>query len=291
VTDTRIGVAIALAASASYSGAVAMQAYEARQMAVRHLLRLSLIQRLATRPLWVAGACTGMLGWGLQMVAHGHAPLTLVEPVLATALVMLLVIGITVLRERVSRREVLATLLVVSGVVGVALTAPTHTASHLHGALLGLSIGVLASVVVAPHLIGPTRTPGALIAVSAGVAYGVVALLTKFASDDLASHKWSSLIVWVLLVVAFGCLGLLSEMSAFRSSAVTQVAPTVFGLNVFVPVALAPTLAGETWIGSPFHVAAIAASLAAVVAGVVTLGRSQALGAALQNQTRVTPRR
>ena len=284
MTDTSIGVAAALAASVSYSGAVAMQAYEARQVAVRHLLRPSLIQRLATRPLWVAGACTGMLGWCLQMVALGYAPLTLVEPVLATALVMLLVIGTTVLRERVGRREVFATLLVVSGVVGVALSAPTHSATHLRGALPGLSIAILASIVVAPHLIGPTRTPGALIAVSAGVAYGVVALLTKFASDDLASHKWSSFIVWVVLVVVFGGLGLLSEMSAFRSSAVTQVAPTVFGLNVFVPVALAPALAGETWTGSPLHTAAIAASLTAVVAGVVALGRSQALGAALQSQ-------
>ena len=284
MTNTGIGVAVALAASASYSAAVAMQAYEARQVAARHVLRPSLIQRLATRPLWVAGACTGVFGWVLQMVALGYAPLTLVEPMLATALILLLVIGTAALRERVGRRETLAAFLVAGGVVGVALSAPTHSSTHLHGAVPELSLAVLGSIVLAPHLIGPARTPGTLIAVSAGVAYGLVAILTKFASDDLASRTWSSFVVSVLLVAAFGGLGLLSEMSAFRSSAVTRVAPTVFGLNVLVPVALAPAIAGEAWTGSGLHAAAIGVSLLAVISGVVALGRTQPLGATLCGQ-------
>jgi drug/metabolite transporter (DMT)-like permease len=279
-----VGVAVAFTASVAYSSAVVLQAAEARRVAARHVLRLSLLGHLARRPLWVAGAATGIVGWCLQAVALSYAPLTLVEPVLATTLVLLLAAGSWLLRERVGRLDVLGVLVVVGGVVGLTVSSPVHTTTHATGWGAAVSLALLAWIVVAPHAMGASRASGALIAASAGVAYGLVALTTKFASDDLSARHWRHLAGWLLLAATFGGLGLLSEMSALRSWPVTRVAPIVFGLNVAVPVLLAPTLCGERWGGSTVHFGAVVASLTAVLVGAIALARSQVVSAALATE-------
>ena len=92
MSDTVIGVGAALTASALYAVAVGLQALEARQVPTEHSLQVSLLTRLVRRPLWLLGAATGFLGWVLQAVALSVAPLTLVEPILATSLAFVLLL-------------------------------------------------------------------------------------------------------------------------------------------------------------------------------------------------------
>ena len=119
-----LGVGVAVCASALYGLSVGLQALEARRVPVRHVLRLSLFGRLARRPLWIIGAILGVLGWVLQAVALSFAPLTLVEPTLATTLIFLLVVGTYALGEHVGFREVVSTFAVAAGVVGLGVGAP-----------------------------------------------------------------------------------------------------------------------------------------------------------------------
>lgn len=278
------GAIAAFAASGLYALAVALQALEARQVESHHSLRLSLIDRLARRPVWVIGASVGLLGWCAQGIALLFAPLTLVEPILTMTLVLLLVVGARQLGEHVGRRERIGVLAVAAGVAGVAVTAPAHAGRHPDGPGLGIGLALMVLVVAAPHALRRPSPPAALVPVSAGVGYALVAVSTKFAADDLDTHAWQRLAAWLAVTAMVGGLAVLSEMSALQSQPVTRVAPIVFGLNVALPVALAPMLAGERWGHSTATRSALAASLAAVVAGAVLLTRSRVLGVVLANE-------
>jgi uncharacterized membrane protein len=278
------GALAAFAAAGLYAAAVALQALEARQVAHHHSLRLSLIDRLARRPVWVIGASVGLLGWCAQAVALLFAPLTLVEPILTMTLVLLLVVGARQLGEHVGLRERVGVLAVAAGVAGMAVAAPAHASRHPDGPALAVGLVCLLAVVAAPHAFRRTAPPGAIVPVSAGVGYALVAVSTKFAADDLHAHAWHRLAAWLVLTGAVGGLAVLSEMSSLQSQPVTRVAPVVFGLNVAVPVALAPVLAGERWGHSTATRALILSSLTAVVAGAVMLTRSRALGLVLANE-------
>jgi hypothetical protein len=284
VSHELLGAALALVASCLYALAVALQALEARRVEAHHALRLSLLDRLARRPLWLIGSGVGLLGWAMQAAALLFAPLTLVEPVLATSLVLLMVVGARVLGEHVGGRERFGVAAIAVGVVGVTATAPGHAAGHPDRPGVTLALAVMACLVAAPHAWRRSPPPPLLVPVSAGVGYAMAAIATKFAADDLRSHAWQRSAGWLALTAAVGALAVLSEMSAFQAQPVTRVAPIVFGLNVGLPVLLAPALAGEAWSSARADRLLLAASLCAVLTGAVLLSRSRALGVVLASE-------
>ena len=81
-----LGFALALGAACCYETGYALQAIEARRAPTEKALRPSLMTYLVRRPLWVGATALSLLGWPLQIIALAHAPLTLVQPVLALGL-------------------------------------------------------------------------------------------------------------------------------------------------------------------------------------------------------------
>ena len=275
-----VGVLVALAAAALYSVAVGLQAVEARRAPSQDTLRFALLGRLSRRPLWLAGAAIGVLGWVLQAVALSFAPLTLVEPTLAMSLVFLLLFGARALGEHIGLRDALGVLAVSLGLAGLGWAAPAHSPHHTRGAVFVVTLVLLTAVVSAPYLVGMRRhAPTFLVAASAGVAYAFAGLGTKFATDDVHRSAWLAALAWLVTLGAVSAVGQLNEMSALQARPVTHVAPVVFGLNVLVPVGLAPLLAHESWTDSPGLRIVLVASLTLVIAGLVALARSQAVGA------------
>ncbi len=283
------GVLVALAAAALYSVAVGLQAVEARQAPREETLRFALLGRLIRRPLWLAGAVTGILGWVLQAVALSFAPLTLVEPTLAASLVFLLIFGARALGEHVGGREVVGVLAVSVGLAGLGWAAPSHSPHHTGGTTFAVILAVLTAIVVAPYVVGLRRhAPVLLVAASAGVAYAFAGLATKFATDEMHRSALLAALAWLVTLTAVSVVGQLNEMSALQQRPVTHVAPVVFGLNVLVPVALAPVLAHETWGHSAGIRVVLVASLALVIVGMVGLARSKAVGAVYRKDPDLT---
>jgi drug/metabolite transporter (DMT)-like permease len=277
-----LGLGAALAAAGFYSAGVSLQALEARRAPARHFLRLSLLRRLATRRLWLAGIALDGSGWALQTVALGLAPLTLVQPVVALGLVFLLGIGVFVLRERLGRMELLGVVAIAGGIAGLGVTAPAHHAHHAGGARLAVVLAVLGALALVPYLLAPLRRSGTAVALAAGLAFSWDGLATKFAADEFTAGRWGLFLAWLVGMIAAAGVGTLAESSAFQRRPATQVAPLVFGVNTLVPVLLAPLLADERWSGDVATRAGIIASLAAVLAGIAIVARSAAVGAVLR---------
>src|ERR1700730_8375767 len=128
-----IGIALASGASTLYSLGIAVQALDARDASQRHALRISLLAHLVTRARWLFGTGMTVLGWPLQILALAYAPLVVVQPALASGLLVLLLVGERLLGERPGRRELAAVAAIVAGVAAIAALAPPHTTHHVHG--------------------------------------------------------------------------------------------------------------------------------------------------------------
>lgn len=264
-----VGIGIATAAAAAYETSYVLQALEARSVSSSLALRPALLGTLARRRRWLAGIALAIAGFALQIAALTFAPLTVVQPVLALGLVLLLYLGSSMLRERVGRREVLAVAALVAGVAGIALAAPERSQSVSSHAALAVTLALLAAVAAAPYLLRTGR--GAALVLSAGAADVLAALAAKLAADALDRGHVLPVLGWAAAAGAGALVGLISETSALQRLPATRVGPLIVVLQVTVPTLLAPLVAGEHWGGTPLGGGLIAGSLVVVALGAATL--------------------
>lgn len=97
-------------------------------------------------------------------------------------------------------------------------------------------------------------------------------------ADAVSTGAWALLVAALAATVAGALLGLLNEMTALQGSGAVRVYPTVLVIQIVVAVALAPTLLGESWTGTPFGGLALGLSLAVVVGGAASLVTARAVG-------------
>ncbi len=278
--EIALGFVLALAAACCYETGYALQAIEARKAPAERALRPSLMTHLIRRPLWVGATALSLLGWPLQIVALTHAPLTLVQPVLALGLLLLLVLGVRILGEHVGRREIAAVVLIIASVGVFAWAAPRDTGEVERSAGLVLALAILAAVTVAPYAITLVRRrdfPMLLLVASAGAADGMAAFVAKIVAQDATEGALLAVVAWAALVATVVIVGVISESTALQRFAATRVAPTVLVMQIVIPVVMAPLVGGEGWSNTPLGGAVLVAALAAVALGAGLLASSPAV--------------
>jgi hypothetical protein len=279
-----LGIAAAVGASVLYNTSIALQALEAREVPGEHSLRPSLIGRLLRNKRWLGATALGLAGWPLEIVALLLAPLTVVQPCLASGLILLLWLGAKKLGEAPGPREWTAVAAIVAGVAGVALAAPERTTDHAGSAPIALALALVAIPIAAPYALrGRAAALGWLPVVSAGFGYAWTAIASKLLTDELAGGALIVAIAWLATAAASEGLALLSEMSALQRRPATHVAPVMFAVQVLVPVLLAPLIFGESWGSTPLGGTVLAASIAVAVAGTVLLAGSRTVGAIIES--------
>jgi drug/metabolite transporter (DMT)-like permease len=279
-----LGIICAIGASALYNTSIALQALEARDVGHEHALRASLIGRLIRNPRWLVATLIGLLGWPLEIAALLLAPLTVVQPCLASGLVLLLWLGVTRLGERPGRREYGAVAAIVVGVAGIAWAAPERTTSNAGTVPIAIALALVAIPIVAPYAVrNRAGAAGTLAVVAAGFGYAWTAIASKLLTDELAAGSLLVAVIWLATAAASEGLALLSEMSALGQRPATRVAPVMFAVQVVVPVILAPLIFGESWSTTPGGGAALVVAMLLVLVGVVSLAGSKAVGAVIES--------
>lgn len=288
-----LGIVAAVGASLLYNTSIALQALEARGVAHEHSLRPSLLGRLLRNRKWLGATAIGLVGWPLEIVALLLAPLTVVQPCLTSGLILLLWLGATRLGESPGLREGVAVGAIAIGVIGIALAAPERTTDHASPAAIAVALVLIAIPIASPYVlrqrfrdsphqrgvdVGWGNAIAALAVVSAGCGYAWTSIASKLLTDELVAGTVLVGLAWLATVAASEGLALLSEMSALQRRPATHVAPTMFAVQVLVPVVLAPLIFEESWGATPLGGAVLVASMAVAIAGTVLLAGSRTVG-------------
>ncbi|HSC73756.1 MAG TPA: alpha/beta hydrolase-fold protein [Gaiellaceae bacterium] len=219
-------------------------------LSVRHPLR-SLAALFGNRR-WLAGFWTGIGGWVLYVVALTLAPLSLVQACAAGGLAILAALaGVR------SRRERLAVVTSVAGLVLLAMSLAGTVTSQRHANLGEAAVWMVASGVVAAVAASPATAAG--LGTAAGVLYAAGDVGTKAAVSG-GFHVW-----FVPALLACHGLAFVALQLAFqRGSALTSAGLATLWTNA-LPIAAGMVVFGEPLPGGALGVARIAAFLAVVV--------------------------
>ncbi len=283
-----LGIAAAVAASLLYNASIALQALEARRVSPELGLRPSLLGRLLRNRRWLGATGLGLLGWPFEIAALLLAPLTVVQPCLASGLVLLLWLGATRLGEKPGRREYFAVAAIVGGIAGVAWAAPGRSTDHAGAAAIALALVLVALPLLAPYVLRRSLATnvhrlGLLATLSAGCGYAWTAIASKLFTDEIAVGALVVAAIWLATAAGSEGLALLSEMSALQRRPAIHVAPMMFAVQVLVPVLLAPLIFDESWGGTPLGGAAVVAFIAIALAGTVLLAGSKTVAAVMES--------
>ncbi len=277
-----LGIVCAVGASCLYNTSIALQALQVRDVHHEHSLKPSLLGKLLRNKHWLGATALGLAGWPLEIVALLFAPLTVVQPCLASGLVVLLWLGVRRLGETPGRREYLAVAAIVAGVIGVAWAAPDRTTEHAATWAIALSLGVVAIPIVLPYLLrGRAVAAGMIAVISAGCGYAWTAIASKLLTDELSEGALLIAVAWLATAILSEALALLSEMSALQKRPATHVAPVMFAFQVLVPVVLAPLIFMEKWSTTPLDGGALVFFMLVALAGVILLAGSKVVGAVI----------
>jgi drug/metabolite transporter (DMT)-like permease len=289
-----LAVVVALLATIAYHlGLILEKRALARLPAIdaRHAMRL--LRILLTAPAWLAGFSLMLCGFGLQVVALTLAPVSVVQPVLGSGVVMLLVLSRIVLRERLGRVELACVLAMAAAIIVIALSA-VGPAGHVGERASGL---LLAAVAVPACLValglgasalrsGPSgrhRMPaiGVSYAVASGLLYGVATLALKALSGALAQHAvlGTSLLLAVVsspypyVTVACSAVGMLIFQTGLQRCRVSIVGPVSNITGSIFFIVAGTWLFGERLPTDPVKLGLRLAGIVVAAAVVVVLSR------------------
>lgn len=282
---TAAGIAVALAASVANAFAVVFQAGEDRRSPIGLAARFSLLRLLLRRRRWLLGTALMVLAWPLQILALGLAPITVVQPTLATTQLVLLAVARTKLGERVGPFEAFGALTIAAGVTAVIVAAPHHTVRDPPAARLAMPLAVVGIAALGAYAVG-RRQPqrGLLLVLGAGLAYAWVDFVNKLVANDISNERWGLAIVWLAATLGFGALAFLEETSALQRRPAVTVAPVIGAVQDPLPVLMALWAGAEAWGTRSEKILPLALGLVLVTIGATVLGRSKAVARVAGNE-------
>ncbi|WP_346959255.1 DMT family transporter [uncultured Arthrobacter sp.] len=239
--------------------------------------------RLIRNPRWVLGLLLLGVGTAMNAVALVSAPLTVVQPIGAIALVITTIINAKDQGLSMNRATVVAITACVTGsalfvVLAVNVTQENH---HVSGSdeltivlLLALAVGLFGTLA----LLFKHRMSAFVYILGAGVLFGFVAVLTRIIGKHLLDPNGQFLlnVQWYTLVaiVAAGGLGSWFVQSAYSGGPPDLVIAGLTVIDPIIGIAIGIVILGE--LRPDVHaVTAIAMGTAALLAivGVIALSR------------------
>ncbi|MBW8730654.1 MAG: hypothetical protein JF622_06610 [Terrabacter sp.] len=270
-----LGLLGALLAALAYGAATVLQAVGVRRVSTLPP-GTPLRDRVRTGWPYAAGLALDGVGFLASVAALRTLPLFLVESAVASSVAVTAVLSVVVLGVRLGRAEVVALLVVVAGLTGLALTASAGPAVRPGpGATWWLlaAAAVVALLLVVGTVDHDRRRGAVVLSVGAGLGFGGVGVAARLL--EVPSPLWGLAtdgVAWalgthaVLATVAYGL--------ALARGRVTTVAALTFATETVVPALLGVLLLGDRV--APGHGPAAALAFVATLGGCIALaGRAE----------------
>lgn len=272
-------VLIALGAACFIGIGFVAQQHAAYREPLGEMLHLRLLLRLLRNRLWLAGIGSMIFGQVLGAVALDETDVVRAEPVLATSLIFALVAANVIYRERPSWREWCGAILTTIGVAVFLVAGNPHGGwpppqMSPRWVAAGVVLGVAAALVVTAT--GRSlRTRAIALSLAAGSLYGLQDTLTRAVLLLIQQHRWAAVVSWQpYMLLAVGGFGLLLAQSAFDAAPLRISLPGAIAAEPIIGIAMGLFVFDEHLTLALGSLAAEAAGLAAMVCGIMILGRS-----------------
>lgn len=296
MTGPGLAVLVALLATTAYHVGLLVEKRALAQLPAidaRHWLALA--RTLLTAPAWLIGFALMLCGFGLQVLALSLAPVSVVQPVLGSGVVILLVMSRIVLRERLGRLELACVVAMAAAIIVLALSATGSAGQVGHEAsgILVLAVALPTCLValalgrsaLRPSAGGRHRSPatGVSYGVASGLLYGVATLAIKGMSGAILRSGFTPRLILAIVTspypyVTVACSGvaLLIFQTGLQRCRVSIVGP-VSNISGSVYFIVAGTwLFNEHLPADPRRLALRLIAIAVAVAVVIVLARRPA---------------
>lgn len=275
-----VAVPAALLAASTFATSAVLQQRAAREAPEKESLSWRLIVDLLHRKVWLEGMGMVVLGYVLQAVAFGFAPIAVVEPIVGVEIVLALPLAAHARRRRLGRREWTGAALVVAGVAAFLALSQPSGGNPEPGFARWAQAAIPAFVVTCGALVASRLAPKSarapLMGMAAGVAFGLVALVTQSAVTLLGNGGIAGLFEsWQVYAIAvLGPLAFTVGQSAYQAGPLAMSLPVIDSLEPTSAVVFAAVAFGQHIAVATLNLAGEFAGAASAIAGIVLLARS-----------------
>lgn len=244
----------------------------------RGSLSIKQLTSLLLKPRWLSGTAFMFVAIALQLGALSLAPLIVVQPIGAIALVITSLLNARTTKTKLNRGTIIAISLCTLGIAAfVSMATGVAKETVLNDdrlrEVLGVLLGILVLFTILFFTLGK-RTKALTFVIGAGVLYGFVATLAKVVIQRIYQEQFE----WLTLICLVALIGAVSLGGWFVQNAYASGPPdlVVAGLTVIDPlvaVSIGIVILGEATSASGLTIFGFGASAVVAVIGVYLLSK------------------
>jgi drug/metabolite transporter (DMT)-like permease len=260
-----------------------LQQRAAARAPLADFLSFRLLLDLIRMPDWLLGVGFMVVGQVLSAFALAYGEVSLVEPLTATNLIFAMALSRSLTRQPLGWSGWGGVALLALGVTAFIVAGRPHGGGQEASALRHwLVFGIVAGLALLVTLLAkrlPPSPEAALLALAAGLLYGLQDALTRICGSIVRDEGVATLLMhWQpYAVLGIGITGMLLVQSAFESAPLRMSLPSLTAAQPLAGIACGIGFLGDRLRVTPGALAWEAAGLAAVVVGVLLLGRHPAM--------------
>ncbi len=279
--EVALAIVLALLTAFLYALSNVLELTEAEQIPDEYALRVGLMIRLVRRPRWLLGLLCDVFGYISQAAALALAAVVFVEPILALAIVISLILGAAMTHRRLRPGDWVCAV-VLSGGLALFLYEVPPTGGHEfvptdRAVIAGpITFAVIVACIAAAK---PSRGAprAAFLGVAAGICFAAAAVLTKGVVQYLGDGIFAWVPHWESYALAAASIGgVIVGQSAFQTGA---LAASVGATESTAPIAAAILgillLDERVSFESASQIAAVVVSVCMILFGIAALARAE----------------
>ncbi|WP_073949021.1 DMT family transporter [Streptomyces kebangsaanensis] len=287
-------LSLAVSAACCLGFGFVLQQNAAQQAPLSDFLSPRLLLDLVRVPRWLGGLGLMVVGMILGAFALGRGEISLVEPLLATNLLFALALSRRQTKQPLGGQGWAGLVLLAGGVTAFIVAGRPHGGSVVtdplrHWLIIGVMVGAALALTTCAKRSRLSWGP-VLLAVAAGLLYGVQDALTRVSGQRFSAGGWTELFTgwqpYGLLVI--GATGLVLVQSAFETAPLRMSLPALTAAEPLAGIACGVGFLGDRLRTDTGALAWEASGLAAIVTGIVLLGLHPAMP---HGRTAPAPRR
>jgi drug/metabolite transporter (DMT)-like permease len=231
-----------------------------------------------SRGLWWGSLLVQALGFALHAVALSAGALTLVQPLMASSVVLALPLNHLMSRTRVVARELVGAAAMAVGLTGFLLSSAARpveasTSPYAGAAAALLAVGAVATCVTAARRTG-RATAATLLGAAAAVAFAVEAALLRLVAGRVLAGSFAITTYFEAAGLALaGVAGVALTQLAYRIGPMSSALPAIILVNPLLSVVYGVTVQHDTFRHTPEALTVAALSCGVLLIGAAVLTR------------------